>query len=293
MKASVASRVRHLALPAYYLAGVGSLGAAATARAAAPARTDLVVAATLAALSATVLVMEVAGAHWFARQVPGDEGRYLAAQRDGVTRGLSAAQRARYLAQAIACWLVAGITTVLAAHAGGAAIAGHPTGPFAAWPPALRLLAAFVALDGWSYARHRLEHAGGERGPLWRWVHRWHHTPTEMNLWTGMVVHPAESVLVFAAPTFAFGALGYARWEVLLLFGLFLVVTMPQHMNSGWTAGVFGAVLHGPEAHTAHHSANRVERNANYADCLTLWDRLFGTWRPPSRAVFRGPFGVG
>lgn len=293
MKAALALRLRHLALPAYYVAGFGCLGAAATAHAAAPARVDGVIAATLAALSATVLLMEVAGARWFSRLLPGDEGQYLAAQREGVTGGLSAAQRVRYLAQAIACWFVAGIATALAAHAGGAALAGHPTGPFAAWPPTLRLLAAFVALDGWSYARHRLEHAGGERGALWRRVHRWHHTPTAMNLWTGMVVHPAESVLVFAAPTFAFGALGYARWEVLLLFGLFLVVTMPQHMNSGWTAGALGAILHGPEAHTAHHSLNQVERNANYADCLTLWDRLFGTWRPPSREVFRGPFGVG
>jgi sterol desaturase/sphingolipid hydroxylase (fatty acid hydroxylase superfamily) len=33
-------------------------------------------------------------------------------------------------------------------------------------------------------------------------------------------------------------------------------------------------------------------RNANYADCLTVWDRLFGTWRPAARTVFRGPFGA-
>jgi hypothetical protein len=29
-------------------------------------------------------------------------------------------------------------------------------------------------------------------------------------------------------------------------FALFLVVTMPQHMNSGWTAGAVGAVFRGP-----------------------------------------------
>jgi sterol desaturase/sphingolipid hydroxylase (fatty acid hydroxylase superfamily) len=292
VRADLVLRARHLALPVYYVVGVGALGAAATAHAVSPHAMDLFVAASLVMLSTAVMSMEVVGARWFARALPGDEGAYLAAQRDAVTRGVSGAQRVRFLAQAIACWFVVGITTVLAAHAGGAALAGRTAGPFASWPPTRRLFAAFVVLDGWSYARHRLEHAGGERGVLWRWVHRWHHAPTAMNLWTGMVVHPVEAVLVFAAPTFAFGALGYARWEVMTLFALFLVITMPQHMNSGWTAGAIGAVLHGPEAHTAHHASDMAARNANYADCLTVWDRLFGTWRPAARTVFRGPFGA-
>lgn len=291
--AAVLLRARHLALPVYYLTGVGALGAAATVHAANPGATDVFIAATMVALTTVVVAMEVAGARWFARLLPGDEGQYLAAQSEAVTRGVPTAQRARYLAQAIACWFVVGVATVLAAHAGGAALGGGSAGAIGRWPPALRVLAAFVALDAWSYARHRLEHAGGERGALWRRVHRAHHLPTAMNLWTGMVVHPVEAVLVFAAPTFAFGALGYARWEVMLLFALFLVITMPQHMNSGWTAGPLGAVIHGPEAHTAHHSADAVERNANYADCLTVWDRLGGTYREAGSGVFRGPFGAG
>ena len=225
-------RARHLALPVYYVVGVGALGAAATAHAASPAAMDVLVAASLVALSTAVMSMEVAGAQWFARALPGDEGAYLAAQRDAVTRGVSGAQRVRFLAQAIACWFVVGITTVLAAHARGAALAGHAAGPFASWPPTLRLFAAFVVLDGWSYARHRLEHAGGERGLLWRWVHRRQHAPTAMTPWTGTVVPPVEAVLVLLAPTFPFGSLRHPRWDAMPPFALSPVVTIPPPTTS-------------------------------------------------------------
>lgn len=290
---------RHRVLPVYYVASVATLFAAAAVHAASPALTDALVVGTVAVGSGAMLALERAGAAWFAGRLPGEAGRYLAAQSATLTRGHSWALRAAYLAQAVACWFVVGVATVLAARAGGAAVHDRVAAldgasrALAAWPAVARVLAAFAALDAWSYLRHRAEHADGERGVLWRRVHRRHHVPTEMNLWTGMIVHPVEAVLVFALPTFALGALGYARWEATLLFALFLMLTMPQHMNSGWTAGAAAAWIHGPEAHTAHHAADREARNANYADCLTVWDRLFGTWRAPSREVFRGPFGPG
>lgn len=289
--------LRHRALPVYYAVSVATLMVAAAVHAARPALSDALVLRTAALGSGAIMTLERLGASWFARHLSGDAGRYLAAQVETLTREHSWSLRATYIAQAVACWVVVGLATVVAANAGGAALRdrvaalGGASSALAAWPELLRVAVAFVALDAWSYLRHRAEHARGERGALWRWVHRRHHEPTAMNLWTGMIVHPIEAVLVFALPVFVMGALGYARWESALLFVLFLAITMPQHMNSGWTAGAFGAWIHGPEAHTAHHAADFSARNANYADCLTLWDRLFGTYRVASREVFRGPFG--
>jgi sterol desaturase/sphingolipid hydroxylase (fatty acid hydroxylase superfamily) len=286
--------LRHRALPAYYVATVTTLLAAAVTHDALPALTDALVVGTVVVGSSVMMALERLGASWFAQRMTGDAGRYLAAQVETLTREHTWTLRATLIAQAVACWFVVGIATVFAAHAAGAAVGVHVAGVsrwLASWPELARVTAAFVALDAWSYLRHRAEHARGERNALWRLVHRRHHEPTAMNLWTGMIVHPVEAVLVFALPTLAMGALGYARWECTLLFALFLVITMPQHMNSGWTAGPFSAWIHGPEAHTAHHSADIEARNANYADCLTVWDRLFGTYRPTTREVFRGPFG--
>jgi sterol desaturase/sphingolipid hydroxylase (fatty acid hydroxylase superfamily) len=31
--------------------------------------------------------------------------------------------------------------------------------------------------------------------------------------------------------------------------------------------------------HRVHHSILRAETNSNYGTCLSLWDRLFGTYR--------------
>lgn len=289
--------LRHRALPAYYVVSVTALTVAAVVHEANARLSDALVVGAVAFGSGAMMALERVGASRFSRRLSGDAARYLAAQVETLTREHSWTMRATYIAQAVACWFVVGIATVVAANAGGAALRervetlGDLSRALARWPEALRVATAFVALDAWSYLRHRAEHAHGERGVLWRLVHRRHHEPTAMNLWTGMIVHPIEAVLVFAVPTFAMGALGYARWESTLLFALFLVVTMPQHMNSGWTSGAFGAWIHGPEAHTAHHAADFSARNANYADCLTLWDRLFGTYRAASREVFLGPFG--
>lgn len=289
--------LRHRALPVYYVVSVATLLTAAVAHEARPALSNALVLGTAALGSGAMMALERLGASWFARRLSGDVGRYLAAQVETLSREHSWSLRASCIAQAVACWVVVGLATVVAANAGGAALRervaalGDASSALATWPELLRVALAFVALDAWSYLRHRAEHARGESGTLWRRVHRRHHEPAAMNLWTGMIVHPIEAVLVFATPTFAMGALGYARWESTLLFVLFLAITMPQHMNSGWTAGAFGAWIHGPEAHTAHHAADFSARNANYADCLTLWDRLFGTYRVASREVFLGPFG--
>lgn len=290
-------KLRHIVLPVFYVVGLTGLCAAVVVQGAHPTLANFLIGGTMATMSTAVLAIELIGARLFAQLLPGEDGAYLLRQTELLTRGYSWSQRASYLGQAIACWIVTGTATVVMCHLGGVKLRGfwadlgHAAQFIAAWPIALRIVIAFLVLDAWSYCRHRIEHSNHERGLLWRYVHRWHHTPTEGNMWTGMVVHPLEAILVFAWPTLAMGALGYERREAMLLFAIFLVLTMPQHMNSGWTAGPLGALIHGPEAHTRHHSTRFDERNANYADCLTLWDRLFGTYRKASAEVFRGPFG--
>ncbi|MCC7282198.1 MAG: sterol desaturase family protein, partial [Acetobacteraceae bacterium] len=34
-----------------------------------------------------------------------------------------------------------------------------------------------------------------------------------------------------------------------------------------------------PEMHRVHHSTLRVEHDTNFGFCLSVWDRLFGTYR--------------
>ncbi|MCC7535957.1 MAG: sterol desaturase family protein [Deltaproteobacteria bacterium] len=292
----MARALRHVALPVWYLAGLAGLVVVhgLVQRDAWLGTAAWLGVVTLA--SALLFALEMLGPRWLADDDDG-AAAYLRAQLERVSRGYSARHRAAFLGQALLCWMLCGLATVVLAHWLGAWLLRSSVtlrsaaDVVIAWPPRVRVLVAFVLLDAWSYARHRIEHANGERGVLWRLVHRWHHTPTEIDLWTGMVVHPIEAVLVFAVPCAALAALGFERWELSFLFTQFLMITMPQHMNSGWTAGALGAVIHGPEAHTRHHSTDPAIRNANFGDCLTVWDRIFGTYRKPPPDVFQGPYG--
>ncbi len=54
-----------------------------------------------------------------------------------------------------------------------------------------------------------------------------------------------------------------------------------NHGNVRLPAGLERAVralLVTPDMHRVHHSVIAAERNSNYGFCLSLWDRLFGTY---------------
>ncbi len=289
--------LRHKVLPVWYRLGQAGGGVHLMADHPFLARVLWIGIATLTANS--LFVLEILGTRGFADVLTaGAEKSYLSDQEELLTRGYTLRKRVICMAQAFTCWFFVGILTVVAFQYLGAQLLARSTalqgvaGYLATWPSFVRMGVAFLLLDLWSYWRHRLEHAGHEGGFLWRLVHRWHHTPVEMNMWTGMVVHPIEAILVFALPSVIFGALGFLSWEMLFLFTLFLTVTMPQHMNSGWTSGVFGLFITGPEVHTRHHSLQYAERNTNFADCFPIWDRLFGTYVKSPPTVFPGRSGL-
>ncbi|MEP6982573.1 MAG: sterol desaturase family protein [Sphingomicrobium sp.] len=43
---------------------------------------------------------------------------------------------------------------------------------------------------------------------------------------------------------------------------------------------ILAPVLITPSIHRLHHSPERRVHDSNYGDLITLWDRLFGTFRP-------------
>jgi sterol desaturase/sphingolipid hydroxylase (fatty acid hydroxylase superfamily) len=146
-------------------------------------------------------------------------------------------------------------------------------------PPLPVAMVATVALRSLAgYLVHRASH----RLPwLWR-VHRVHHADTSLDLSTGLRNHPLELAFVVpwvAAVTIAFGlhaptlfvyeaaALGFALWD---------------HANLDlppWLDRLLRVALVTPAMHHVHHSAKRAETDSNYGDMISLWDRLFGTYR--------------
>jgi sterol desaturase/sphingolipid hydroxylase (fatty acid hydroxylase superfamily) len=149
------------------------------------------------------------------------------------------------------------------------------------WPHGAPLVAEFLLMlvlaDGFRYALHVAAH---RFSPLWR-LHAVHHSPTKLYALNVGRFHALERTLQYIAETLPFALLG-VRAEVLALYVLFHSLHgFFQHANVDVRLGVLNYVLSGPELHRWHHSRLPSESNANYANHLTVWDLLFGTYLLP------------
>lgn len=133
-------------------------------------------------------------------------------------------------------------------------------------------------------------HVGSHKVPLFWRVHRVHHTDVRIDLSTGFRNHPLElaiGVPLFALVSAGLGldpavlavyeafAIGFALWDHANL-------DLPDRLDR-----LLRLVLVTPAMHHIHHSAIRAETDSNYGDVLSLWDRLFGTYRESDLAALR------
>jgi len=169
----------------------------------------------------------------------------------------------------------------------GLALAGEARGwgllNDVALPPALKVLAAVVALDLVIYLQHVLFHAVPA---LWR-LHRMHHADLEFDVTTGVRFHPLEIALSMGIKLVVIAALGAPAVGVLLFEVLLNATSMFSHGNVHLPEGLDRAlrwVLVTPEMHRVHHSVVPRETNSNFGFNLSVWDRLFGTYRPQPAA---------
>jgi len=142
----------------------------------------------------------------------------------------------------------------------------------------LAVLAGVAVLDLAIYLQHLLFHA---LPALWR-LHRVHHTDPDFDVTTALRFHPVEillSILIKAAVIFALGppVLAVLIFEVVLngasVFN-HANVRLPPRIER-----VLRWFIVTPDMHRVHHSKDMRETNSNYGFNLSIWDRLFGTYR--------------
>lgn len=145
------------------------------------------------------------------------------------------------------------------------------------------LLGGIVLLDLAIYLQHVLFHAVPA---LWR-LHRVHHADLDMDVTTGARFHPAEIILSMLIKLAVIAALGIPPEGVLLFEVLLNASSMFNHSNvrlPGRLDRVLRNLVVTPDMHRVHHSLERDETNSNFSFNLSLWDRLFGTYRAQPRA---------
>lgn len=144
-------------------------------------------------------------------------------------------------------------------------------------PRAGELAIAYLAYVLWLYGSHRARHAWG---PLWRWLHQFHHSPARIEILTAFYKHPLEIVAEsLAAAVLLYPLLGVSPLTAFILTNVSGVLGLFYHWNIS-TPRWLGYIVQRPESHCVHHETG--VHAFNYSE-LPIVDMIFGTFRNPAK----------
>jgi sterol desaturase/sphingolipid hydroxylase (fatty acid hydroxylase superfamily) len=176
-------------------------------------------------------------------------------------------------------WLLASLAAI-------AALSLRPAGLIAQlhWPAWLEILVGILVLDfSVGYLSHRSMHMWT---PMWRF-HQIHHSDPFVDVTTTYRTHPVETVWRFGFAIVPIWFLGLPAAAVVVQRLLQATNGILEHANVRlWDPldRVLSTIFVTPNVHKIHHSRAVTETNSNYANLVTLYDRLLGTYTPASRA---------
>ena len=145
-------------------------------------------------------------------------------------------------------------------------------------PRWLNWIAAILLFDCWQYWWHRINH----RIPLlWRF-HSVHHADAELDVSSGVRFHTGEMVLSFVARLIVIPLLGLTLPQLVVYEALSLPIILFHHSNLRISSRVDRSLrwlIVTPWMHVVHHSRWQPETDSNYSSLLSIWDRIFGSFR--------------
>ncbi|MDX8406364.1 MAG: sterol desaturase family protein [Mariprofundus sp.] len=150
-------------------------------------------------------------------------------------------------------------------------------------PSPLELVVVIVLLDLVIYMQHMLFHA---LPLLWR-LHLVHHADRDIDVTTGLRFHPLEILCSMLIKMAVVALLGAPLLAVVLFEMILNAMAMFNHANFHLPPSVDTVVRKlfvTPDMHRVHHSIVKQETNSNYGFNLSIWDRLFGTYRAQPQA---------
>ena len=175
---------------------------------------------------------------------------------------------------------------LLASIAGIAALSWRPAGLLAGQglPFWAQVLIGILVLDfSVGYLSHRTMHMWPA---MWRF-HRIHHSDAFVDVTTTYRTHPIETVWRFMFAIVPIWLIGLPAEALLIQRLLQATNGVIEHANIRlWPPldRVLSLVWVTPNVHKMHHSRVVNETNSNYANLLTVYDRLLGTFTPAARA---------
>ena len=145
-------------------------------------------------------------------------------------------------------------------------------------PEFATFLISLILLDLAIYIQHVIFH----KVPFFWRFHQVHHADTGFDVTTGVRFHPGEIVFSMLYKSTIVLLLGPSAAAVLMFEVLLSSSSLFTHANARMPRNVdilLRWFIVTPDMHRIHHSDQTDEALTNFGFNLSLWDRLFGTYR--------------
>lgn len=145
-------------------------------------------------------------------------------------------------------------------------------------PDWLNVLLSIILLDFIIYVQHVIFH----RVPvLWK-LHRMHHADLDIDVTTGARFHPIEILISMVIKIAAVFMLGVSPIAIVTFEIILNASAMFNHSNAKLALPVdawLRKAIVTPDMHRVHHSVIPRETHSNFGFFLSVWDRMFSTYR--------------
>lgn len=151
----------------------------------------------------------------------------------------------------------------------------------------LLFLISFIFLDFGEYVYHIIMHKVKR---LWMF-HVIHHSDEIVDVSTTLREHPGENAIRLSFTLIWVFISGTIGWVLILRQIIQSVTTLFAHVNYRLPESVdniIGLVFITPNLHQVHHHYKQPYTDCNYGDVLSIWDRMFGTFKklPAEKLIF-------
>lgn len=137
---------------------------------------------------------------------------------------------------------------------------------------------AFIFLDFGEYVYHIIMHKVKR---LWMF-HIVHHSDPVVDVSTTLREHPGENFIRLSFTLLWVFISGTVFWILMLRQMIQVFTTLFAHMNYRLPEKldkVIGLIFITPNLHQVHHHYKQPYTDCNYGDVLSIWDRIFGTFK--------------
>ncbi len=145
-------------------------------------------------------------------------------------------------------------------------------------PSWMHLVGAIVLMDLWMYWWHRLNHII----PFFWKFHKVHHSDPFMDVTTANRFHVGEIFFSSLLRTPILILIGVTLGELVFYEAILFANVQIHHANISFLdkiEKILRIFITTPQMHKVHHSQIVQETNSNYTSLLSIWDRIFRSFK--------------